>query len=104
MLYARKLRIILPSGQVCLSLCQFQSSALMFGSMDFVSGLTSSQVYSTIYTCIEKFTKFVSFIPCFKGEGALSTPECANLFFSNTVRLFSAPKMVLRDRDSRFTF
>ena len=42
-------------------------------------------------------------IPCFKGEGALSAPECANLFFSNIVRLFGVPKMVLHDHDSRFT-
>ena len=49
-------------------------------------------------------------IPCFKGEGALSTPEYANLvflnivfFFLNLVRLFGIPKMVLHDRDSRFT-
>ena len=42
-------------------------------------------------------------IPYFKGEGALSTPECANLFFSNIVRLFVVPKIVLHDHDSRFT-
>ena len=42
-------------------------------------------------------------IPCFKGEGALSTPECANLFFSNIVRLFGGLKIVLHDCDSRFT-
>ena len=32
-------------------------------SMDFISGLPSSQGYNTIYTCIDKFTKFVHFIP-----------------------------------------
>ena len=42
-------------------------------------------------------------IPYFKGGGALTAPECANLFFSNIVRLFGIPKMVLHDRDSRFT-
>ena len=61
-------------------------------SMDFISGLPSSQGYNTIYTCIDKFTKFVHLIPCFKGEGALSAPECANLFFSNIVRLFGVPE------------
>ena len=68
--------------------------------MYFISGLTSSQVYNTIYTCIaciDKFTKFVRLIPCFKGEGALSAPECAILFFSNILRLFGVLKIVLYD-------
>ena len=43
------------------------------------------------------------FIPCFKGEGALSALECAHLFFSNIVRFFGVPKMVVHDRDSKFT-
>ena len=72
-------------------------------SMDFISRLPSSQGYNTIYTYIDKFTKFVWLISCFKGKGALSAPECANLFFSNIIRLFGVPKMVLHDRDSRFT-
>ena len=71
-------------------------------SLDFLSGLPSSRGYNTIYTFINKFTNFVRFIPCFKGEGALSTPECTNLLFSNIVRLFGVPKMILHDHDSRF--
>ena len=71
-------------------------------SMDFISGLYSSQGYNNIFTCIDKFTEFVHLISCFKGKGALSAPKCANLFFSNIVRLFGVPKMVLHDYDSRF--
>ena len=73
-------------------------------SMDFISGLSSSQGYNTIYIFIDNFTKFMHLIPCFKGEGALSAPECANLLLSNIFRLFGVPKMVLHDHDSRFTF
>ena len=72
-------------------------------SMDFKSGLPSSQGYNTIYTCYDKFKNFLCLIPCFKGEGALSALECANLFFSTIVRLFVVPKMVFYDRNSRFT-
>ena len=42
-------------------------------------------------------------IPCFKGKGALSASDCANLFFSNIIRLFGIPKIVLHDHNSRFT-
>ena len=70
--------------------------------MDFIFGLSSSQSYNTIYTCIDKFTKFERLISCFKGKGALSAPECANLIFSHIIRLFGVPKIVLHDCDSRF--
>ena len=49
--------------------------------MDFICGLPSSQGYTTIYTCIDNFTKSVWLILCFKGEGALCVFEYANLFF-----------------------
>ena len=72
-------------------------------AMDFISGLSSSQGYNTIYTSIDKFTKFVQLIPCFKGEGALFAPECANLLFLNIVRLVIVPKIVLHNHNSWFT-
>ena len=53
-------------------------------SIDFISELPKSQGYNTI----DKFTKFMQLIPFSNGEGALSAPESANLFFSNIIRLF----------------
>ena len=50
-------------------------------SKDFISGLQHSQSYNSIYTFINKFTKFVQLIPYFKGKGALSAPEYATFFF-----------------------
>ena len=37
------------------------------------------------------------------GEGALSAQAVAQLFFDNVVRLFGLPRVVLHDRDPRFT-
>ena len=54
-------------------------------SMDFICSLPSSQGYNTTYTCIDEFTKFVQLITCFKGKGALNTPECANLSFQTSL-------------------
>ena len=71
--------------------------------MDVISGLHSSQGFNTIYIYIDKFTRFTQLIPWFKGERALSAPECANLFFSNIVRLFGVLKIVLHDQYSRLT-
>ena len=72
-------------------------------SMDFISGIPGIQGYNTFFVCIDKFTKFVHLIPCFKGEGALIALECTNIFLSNIVRLFGVQKMVLHDGDSWFT-
>ena len=103
MLYARKLKTILQSSQVYLSLCQFQSNALMFGL--WISFLHYQVVKVTILflLVLTSSPSLCGLIPCFKGKGALSAPECANLFFSNIVRLFGIPKMVLHDYNSRFT-
>ena len=72
-------------------------------SMDFISRLPSSQGNNTIYTCIDKFTKFMWVSRCFTGKGALSALECASLFFSYIVRSFGIPKVILHDHDSRLT-
>ena len=71
-------------------------------SMDSISGKPSSQDYNTVYTCINEFTKFVKLIPCSKGKGVLSAPECANPCFSNIIR-FGILKIVLYDHNSGFT-
>ena len=38
-------------------------------SMDYISELPSSLGHNTIFSCIDKSTKFVHLIPCFKREG-----------------------------------
>ena len=41
--------------------------------------------------CVDKLTKFVKLIPVLIGEGALSAPEVAHLFFEHVVQLFGNP-------------
>ena len=59
--------------------------------------------YNAIYTVVEKLTKLVKLVPCFVGEGELSAPATAKLFFDNIVRSFGVPSTVIHDRDPRFT-
>ena len=59
--------------------------------------------FNGIYTCVDKLTKFVKLIPVLIGEGALSAPEVARLFFEHVVQLFGIPHVVLHDRDAHFT-
>ena len=54
--------------------------------MDFITSLPVVDGFNAIYTCEDKFSKYVRLIPCFVGEGSLSASECAKLFFTNVVR------------------
>ena len=71
--------------------------------MDFITDLPLCGGFNGIYTCINKLTKFVKLIPVLIGEGALSAPELARLFFKHVVQLFGIPHVVLHDRDAHFT-
>ena len=71
--------------------------------MDFITDLPPCGGFNGIYTCVDKLTKFVKLIPVSIGEGTLSAPEVACLFFEHVVRLFGIPRMVLHDCDAHFT-
>ena len=71
--------------------------------MDFITDLPLCGGFNGIYTCVDKLTKFVKLIPVSIGEGALSAPEVACLFFEHVVQLFGIPHVVLHDRDAHFT-
>ena len=58
---------------------------------------------NAMITCIEGILGYMHLVPCFIGEGELSTEQVAHLFFENAVRTFGLPDEVLHDRDSRFT-
>ena len=72
-------------------------------SMDFITDLPLCGGFNGIYTCVDKLTKFDKLIAVSIGEGALSAPEIAHLFFELVVQLFGIPCVVLHDRDACFT-
>ena len=72
-------------------------------SMDSITDLPLSREFNAIYTCVNKFTKTVKLQPCFVGEGQLTTKEVAMLFFNGVVCTYGLLRVVLHDRDSRFT-
>ena len=52
---------------------------------------------------VNKLGKLSCLVPCRAGEGQLTAPEVAKLFFENWVRFFGIPKVVLHDRGLHFT-
>ena len=71
--------------------------------MDFITNLPPCGRLNGIYICVDKLIKFVKLIPVSIGEGPLSAPEIAHLFFQHVVQLFGIPHMVLHNRDACFT-
>ena len=71
--------------------------------MDFITDSPPCDGFNGIYTCVDKLTKFVKFMFVLIGEGALSSPVVARLFFEHVVQLFGIPHVVLHDSDAHFT-
>lgn len=71
--------------------------------MDFITHLPPSQGFTAIMTCVERLTKLVRVVPCAVGEGELDARAVAKLFFDRVVRDFGVPRVVVSDRDPRFT-
>ena len=72
-------------------------------SMDFVTDLPPVAGVNTIFTCVDRLTKFTKLIPCTMGAQSLPATEVASLFFAHIVRSFGVPRSVIHDRDPRFT-
>ena len=71
--------------------------------MGFITDLPPYGGFSGLYTCIDKLTNFVKLILISIGQGALSAPEVACLFFEHVVQLFGNPCVILHDLDAHFT-
>ena len=59
--------------------------------------------YSALIVIVDKSGKLNRLVPCRAGEGQLTAPQVAQLFFNNWVRLFGVPRYVIHDHDVRFT-
>ena len=68
-------------------------------SMDFITPLPKVGEYETILVIIDRFSKYVTFIPTTK---LCSTKLMAQLFFKYIVKLWGVPTSIVSDRDDRF--
>lgn len=69
-------------------------------SMDFITHLPVSNGYDCIFTVVDRFSKFVRFIPMHSTDDA---PRVAQLLFDNWICQYGMPRVIVSDRDSRFT-
>jgi len=69
--------------------------------MDFISGLTpSANGYDAIFVCVDKLSKMAHFMPTTIHVTAEGT---ARLFRDHVYKLHGLPRVILSDRDARFT-
>ena len=69
--------------------------------MDFVTHLpTTPRGYDAIFTIVDRFSKYVTFIPMHTSDTA---ENVAQLFFNHWICLYGMPKKIISDRDSKFT-
>ena len=72
-------------------------------TMDFLTGLPDINGFNALLVCVDEFGKLCRLIPCRAAENELSAPAIAKLFFEHVVRLYGVPRVMLHDRDPRFT-
>lgn len=70
-------------------------------SLDLITGLPTTQKgHNAILVLVDRLTKMVHVVPCKK---TLSAEQTADAFFETIVRLHGMPKIVVGDRDTRWT-
>ena len=67
---------------------------------DLVIALPPSAGYTAIAIFVDRLIKMVHFAPCTKE---ISADQYAQLFEDNVFRLHGTPKLIILDRDPRFT-
>ena len=68
--------------------------------MDFVVNLpTSSRGYDGIFTIVDRFSRYVRFVPMMTNSSAA---DVAKLFFEHWLCRFGTPSKIISDRDVRF--
>ena len=68
--------------------------------MDFIVELPEANGFNALFIIVEKLGKPSHLVLCRAGEGQLTVPQVAKLFFKNWVRFFGILKVVLHDHDA----
>jgi RNase H-like domain found in reverse transcriptase/Reverse transcriptase (RNA-dependent DNA polymerase)/Integrase zinc binding domain/Chromo (CHRromatin Organisation MOdifier) domain len=69
-------------------------------SIDFVTALPVAHRYDSIATITCKYTKFIRIVP---GQETWTAEQWATAFFDGVVRHHLLPKVIVSDRDAKFT-
>jgi len=76
------------------------SAKMQHVSMDFITDLPCSHRYDAILTITDMFTKYVFLVPCRKNDTAT---QVARRALTWPFGVFGLPKVIVSDRDAKFT-
>lgn len=68
--------------------------------MDFITHLPLSNGFDSIFSVVDRFSKYTKFIPICATYDA---PAIAKLLFDEWICVFGMPATIVSDRDSKFT-
>ena len=102
MWYIQKVKIVHPKNQAS-ALIPIPEHHFNVWSMDFISGLPFCTRFNITYTCINKLSRFIHFVHCFKVKGNFTSPKRANIFFTYMVCLFGLCTVIFYNCDLHFT-
>ena len=67
--------------------------------MDLITHLPTSEGFDSVFTIVDRFPKYVTFIPC---KATSTAPDLARMFYDHILCKFGMPQKIVSDRDSRF--
>ena len=67
--------------------------------MDLITRLPTSEGFDSVFTIVDRFSKYVTSIPC---KATCTAPDLAIMFYNHIVCKFGMPQKIVSDRDSRF--
>jgi hypothetical protein len=68
--------------------------------MDFVTHLPESDGHNSIFSVIDRFSKYALFVPI---RSDYTAEQIASILFDKWICAFGMPRVIISDRDSKFT-
>ena len=67
--------------------------------MSLIIHLPTSDGFDAVFTILDRFSKYVTFIPC---KATYIAPDLVRIFYNHIVCKFGMSQKMVSDRDSRF--
>ena len=64
--------------------------------MDLITYLPTSEGFDLVFTIVDRFSKYVTFIPC---KATCTAPDLARLFYDHIVCKFGMPKNIAKQQE-----
>ena len=69
------------------------------GNNGFDHPFTTSKGFNLVFTIVDRFSKYVTFVPC---KATCTASDLARIFYDHIVCKSGMPQKIVSNRDSRF--